>query len=54
MLVLFALGGSLRAWQVAASLTAILAVLCGNQSLTERRTRRHLDDGPRPTLHETS
>ncbi len=42
MLALFALGGTLRAWEVAGATTAILAALCANEWLIERK-----DDGDR-------
>ncbi len=47
MLALFAVGGGLRSWQVAVFLTAILAVPCGTQSLTERKTSGRRDTDPR-------
>jgi low temperature requirement protein LtrA len=38
-LVVFALGGDLSAWVVAAAVAALLALLCGREALLDRRLR---------------
>ena len=54
MLALFALAGSLDAWQVAAIVMAILGSLCATNSLIEHRTSADHKTGPRTSSGEAT